>query len=205
MDEVEQIVYEQCPYNWQHVAELYRTVPFPPFENKWYAVNSKTGVCYRRRNGYFQFISGQSDTELWQEMLTFEPMETKDDAEWTIERHGLGEYLVRTRFSITYGPVDIQQEVHEELIKHGLWLGNRHTYVEGAALFDELTPSNLLYASRKLVMLENWCIQANVKVNSLIESIWKEHLAVLRQDFDFDGSAFETSSPKSRRPLSIDS
>jgi hypothetical protein len=170
---IESIVYEQCPYDWDHISSIYKNIEDEPTSTEWHTKSVPTGTVRYRRNGdHFQFIFARAPSVLFEEALNLEPMPTDDDAEWIVERHGPNEYLVRTTFTTTFGPVDAQELIDATISKYGLWLENQGNQVSGVATFDALEAEKMWHACRRLVTLEKWCLAANHKVMNVLAEFW---------------------------------
>jgi hypothetical protein len=171
---IERITYEQCPYDAKHIQEIYVSVDLESICSTWTQFQqTPNGICsYRKRDNYFQFISGDPSTSLFQEAMDLQPMETEDDAEWEIEKHDEGRYVVRSVFTKTFGPSTQIQRVDELLSPFGLWLEYRESFVWGAVTFDSFESEILLQSCRKLVMLEEWCLEANRQIETKLDEFW---------------------------------
>lgn len=173
-EDVEKATYEQCPYDWEHVSQIYRNIlEEPPETAEWLRLRSgNPSTRLRRHAGYFQFFYGDPETSLYQELHALEPMQTTDDAEWEIEKHGEHEYLVRSKFSTTFGPCVEQQKVDELVQRFGALLDCRESYVSATATFTEVAAGPLLDACRRLVTLEAWCMEANRGITRMLDEYW---------------------------------
>ena len=203
MENIESITYEQCPYDWEHVSEIYQLLPHEPnAEGMWEVQPSEPGreVRFRRRHGYFQFFYGDPSSSLFHEVLDLEPMRTEDDAEWTVEKHDEGEYLVRTVFTQTYGPVDAMGRVDELFGAHGLWLENRETHASGAATFAALNSESLRDACDRLTVIEEMCLTINKAVTELLTDYW-DSVANQIQSTGREALSPHRVNPKRRIPI----
>ncbi len=205
MEDIERVQYEQCPFNWAHIARLYRNIAREPeMDGPWSSPPGRGDIFYRRYGDYFQFIAGNPKQSLFSEFLGMEPMVTEDDAAWTIEKHGPVEYLVRSSFARTYGPVRETEKLHKLLEPYDMWLENRGTHVEGAATFDCLTNVKLLKACRKLLTLEGWCMSVNRDVERFLNDRWGAAWSEVNLRLEEDGPSFlttESAGGKRRNPI----
>ncbi len=211
MTEIEKVQYEQCLYDWQHISEIYRSIPLEPAEEgQWYSLEhtQDSVASYRKRDGYFQFVIGSNQSSLFEEFHSFEPMPTDDDAEWTVEKHGPNEYPVRTVFSRTFGPSPAIDRVDKLLERFGLWLENcDDRYISGAATFGSLVNTDMWLACRRIVILERWCLEINGIVNQTLNEYWGRVREEVEEQIRTEGEPVLMFRPsgrgaKRREPLS---
>ena len=207
ISDIQTITYEQCPFDEELVRSIYRKLPSSPdTAGKWVYQNRELdkATVFRRRGGYFQFFYGDPTQTLFSETLDLEPMQTQHDAEWTIEKHDEGCYLVTSVFCKTFGPVQQQELLDEILDHHGLWLEDMGTYCRGAAKFSQLNAGELLSACNRLVTVESWCLEANKAVTSYLEEFWGNVKDFTVDQIQTRGTLEVPSTPdshKRRQPL----
>jgi hypothetical protein len=204
---IEQITYEQLVFRYDLVEGLYKIVPSIVEDGEWHPMSVPSGEpsFYRVRSGYFQVIYSKGEHTLLREALKLEPMMTLDNAEWVLERHDEGEYLVRTQFSQTFGPTKETDLLDKVLEPYGLWLENMGTHLSGAATFEALDAEHLLEACNRIKWLEQFCIAANQRVILGLNAFWGAIRNEVEAQIERDGAlalSFESGGPKRRVPIS---
>ncbi len=173
---IESVEYEQCHYEEGQVRAIYGRLEDIVADGDWheFPAHPTSEAWYRVRSGYFQALFRASGDELLAEAKLLEPMETVDDAEWTLEKHGIDEYALRTKFTRTFGMVDEQGRLDKLLEPHGLWLDfGDGSSVDGAATFPVLDAASMQAATVRLKWLEAYCIESNKRMTAQLNEFWK--------------------------------
>lgn len=171
--------YEQCPWIKKHVEAIYRNLrgmivadgqwhDFPPLPRH-------IGK-YRVYGGrYFQAIYARTPNHVLGSLMNMPPVETEDDAEWSIWQLDWGQgYALTSRFALTPGPFDHHAGVADWLYRHGLGLIPENGSVRGVAYFTNIEPGCLRDAMDRLIWLENAILHINRELQELSRKHWDE-------------------------------
>jgi len=171
---VESVSYEQAPFIERDILALYRNIPVVQVDGAWHDIAGDSGLnSYRVVGRYFQRHIASQQCSLLKEIRELLPMDLPDNADWIIEKHDEGEYLVRSKWSNTFGPTEVQERVDQALNAFDLWLECKGNTVSGAAQFHNLDPKALALAVTKLTWLEAFCIEANRRVTEVLNEYWE--------------------------------
>ncbi len=171
--------YEQMPWDQKHVESIYNVLQanidadgqwhdFPPLPQC-------VGKYRVYNNRYFQVVYAKSENKLLQELLLLPPVNSEDDAEWTIQKLEAG-YTISSLFSITPALENAEgyEAIAEWLWRHALVLELHKIGLQGVAYFTDLEPGCLLDAMQRLTWLENVVMELNVRLKQTSGEFWNE-------------------------------
>jgi hypothetical protein len=173
--------YEQCPWNREHVENLYRNLRGNlvedgvwhdfPHDPRWIG-------RYRIRLPYFQAVYADTPSDVFDALQLMEPVATDHDAEWEIwplADHG---YAVSSSFATTAGPFLHQETVNKWLERHSLALelgplvGGAARFVEGVAYFEQIESGCFGDALERLAWLERALMELEAAFERTSEEFW---------------------------------
>jgi len=203
-----EVMYEQCPWNEEHVRQIYRNLASELIDGEWrnFPTLPRDVGAYRVfANRTFQAIYSRKKHSLFQELLCLEPPDSEDDAEWDLLKER-GVYHVSSSFAKTFRtmlPVDNTAAILRE---NSMDIVDMGTFMRGEAFFRTLTTDNLGLAMRKLTFVENLCMAANIRAYTASDKYWDELGGTLPGTLgsfarDIEAGRKLKGEPKRREPL----
>jgi hypothetical protein len=104
----EEATYEQCPYDLAHVEAIYMNLKgIINVDGNWHPFPERPdGIGQYRvfNDQHFQAVFAGSDHALFRSLLDMDPVDSDDDAEWTVWRLSEEGYGLTSSFAVTSGP-----------------------------------------------------------------------------------------------------
>ncbi len=168
------ITYEQCPWDLDHVSQIYRSIKDFKTDGDWHEIPGGVGSAWYRiwDQRIFTMIVFEERNELLEEVMAGPPPLSEEDAEWTLVKHPRGDYSIGSEFSRTFGRFDVIEEVNDWLNPFGLGLEEFNGDSQGFAFFESLEPECWLDAMERLRFLEAVCLDANRAANMSLKAVW---------------------------------
>ncbi len=190
--------YEQMPWDQKHVEAIYPVLQAGiDADGQWHNFPPLLRNVGRYRvysNRYFQAVYAKSENRLFQELLLLSPVNSEDDAEWTIQKAKEG-YTVSSVFSITpfLENAEGYEAIAEWLWRHALVLEPHKMGLQGVAHFANMETGCLLDAMQRLTWLENAIMELNIRLKKTSGEFWNGVQKMSDAVFDNQGQTMDWS------------